>query len=217
MSRAEFLVQRKLNSNPYTTLHRYPTTGWSESTDLLTEVQRYWTSFPDKKPYACVLGLSGSGEISLLVYRNGSYGTAIANHYAWSESVVLRNSNGTWSKYDVQAEINAINDKIGITTVAATEGALPLYVSKSNSILYLRMLYSAPNTAITAGQWTLFGKVPEAYRPSAISYFGGVFTSALGEVFGFRGSVNTSGEIAGMFEKNVPLSVNLFGTVVVII
>ena len=79
------------------------------------------------------------------------------------------------------------------------------------------MLYSAPNTAITAGQWTLFGKVPEAYRPSATSYFGGVFTSASGEVFGFRGSVNASGEIAGTFEKNVPLSVNLFGTVVVII
>ena len=76
------------------------------------------------------------------------------------------------------------------------------------------MLSSAPNTGITAGQWTLFGKVPEAYRPSATSYFGGVFTSALGEVFGFRGSVNASGEISGVFEKNVPLSVNLFGTVI---
>ena len=150
-----------------------------------------------------LLEARGTASYKLLI---SDLAKAIVENYAGSSLA--------GSAQSIKTALDSLNSKIAVTTVVATEGALPLYVSKLNGILYLRMPYSVPNTAITAGQWTLLGKVPETYRPSATSYFGGVFTSAQGEVFGFRGSVNASGEIFGIFEKDVPLSVNLFGTVI---
>ena len=190
-----------LNSNPYTTLHRYPPTGWSETADLVTEIQRYWTSFPNIKLYACVLALNNVGEVSLLVYRNGNYGTVIANCFAWGESVVLKNMNGTWSKYDVQAEINTLNSKVLNQTVVTGSNAVTTTHTISSAVVLKIGRLVVANIDITAtsdiAAWSNFFTIKNTNLASNIyghlytdGYTETVLCSQYGQVQGSRAISN---------------------------